>query len=91
MSLASDNVDQLLAQRIAERRRSLKISKAEAAARIGISEPDYLLVESGKARIDAALLSRIALAFNQPIAWFFDQESSIVQFPLRPFVPSKRN
>ena len=61
---------------IALRRENASLTQTELAALIGIDAENLARYESGRARIDAALLLDIGRCLDVPISWFFDYAGS---------------
>lgn len=79
--MAVSKVDSQISVRIANARDAAGLSEADAAERAGISVEELALIESGCVHIDAHTVSRMAIALDKPIAWFFDQVPHTVEFP----------
>lgn len=75
-------VDELLAHRISTARVEINLTEQQLADQLDISVEEYVLIEAGKARVGAKLLSQIALVLDRPIAWFFDQQENKVSIPI---------
>lgn len=64
-------IDQHLGLRIAEARHKSGISRSETALKIDITEHLLTAFETGRVRIPALYLSRIARLLNRPLSWFY--------------------
>lgn len=68
-----NKVDELLAARIASARKEAGMSAQEVADALCMSAEEFDDIETARVRITPAVVSRLALHFNKPTAWFFDQ------------------
>ncbi|MEP1144189.1 MAG: helix-turn-helix transcriptional regulator [Henriciella sp.] len=79
--MSISKIDTFLGGRLAQARQDAGLSEAELAERLDLSFEEYALLETGQARIDAEMVSVLALTLDKPIAWFFDQTPKLVTFP----------
>jgi transcriptional regulator with XRE-family HTH domain len=68
----SDNVDNHIGRRLRDRRRTLGLSQAQLAARMGFTPPQINRYEHGTTRLSAAGLWRAAEVLDVPPSYFFD-------------------
>lgn len=71
--MSARDLDECLGEKIGTARVCLKLTEYEAAALLDVSVEEYVLLEAGKVRIDAQMVSKISIAFDRPISWFFTQ------------------
>jgi transcriptional regulator with XRE-family HTH domain len=65
-------LDVQIGRRLKLRRLQLKITTAEVAQLVGLSEQDYIACEQGTRRVGAELLVRIAELMEVPLTWFYE-------------------
>src|SRR5262245_11916084 len=68
----SDMVDEHIGRRLRDRRRTLGLSQAQLAARMGFTPPQINRYEHGTTRLSASGLWRAAEALEVPPSYFFD-------------------
>jgi transcriptional regulator with XRE-family HTH domain len=68
----SDLVDEHLGRRLRDRRRTLGLSQAQLAGRMGFTPPQINRYEHGTTRLSASGLWRAAEALEVPPSYFFD-------------------
>ena len=68
----SDMVDGHIGRRLRDRRRTLGLSQAQLAARMGFTPPQINRYEHGTTRLSASGLWRAAEALDVPPSYFFD-------------------
>lgn len=66
-----NQIDRDIAKRLLRVRISRQLSQQDVAERAGFPVPLYADLEAAKIRIDATRLSRLAMALDLPISWFF--------------------
>lgn len=81
-------LDREIANRLQMAREDQGLSPDEIAARIGVPVKIYAQLEAAKRRIDAWHLSKLAMALDLPIAWFFGPPADIEQGLLKGRVAS---
>ena len=81
-------LDREIAARLQMAREEQGLSRDEVAARIGVPTPIYAQLEAAERRIDAWHLSKLAMALDLPIAWFFGPPANIDQASLKRRVTS---
>lgn len=64
--------DKQLAARMIRARYSAQVSEQDIAETIGEPLETYRALERGELRISALHLSRLAMAYGLPVAWFFE-------------------
>lgn len=68
-----NQIDKEIAKRLLRVRTSRQLSQQEIAARAGFSMQQYAQIEAARIRIDASRLSKLAMALDLPLSWFFGQ------------------
>ena len=68
----SDGVDSHIGRRLRDRRRTLGLSQAQLAGRMGFTPPQINRYEHGTTRLSASGLWRAAEALDVPPSYFFD-------------------
>ena len=67
-----NSIDRHIGQRIRVRRQLLRMSTAEAAARLGVRETVFLEYEAGLLRLDALGLIRLSGVLGVRLRYFYD-------------------
>ena len=69
-------IDRLVGLRIKEARDAVKLTPEALAHEMDLSLDDLNRYETGNARINAETLCQFSKCLDQPISYFFDQDSS---------------
>lgn len=67
------DLDAFIGPKIREARGIIGISQTEAGKILDVSFQQIQKIETGKNRISAANLARLAYAFDYPVVWFFPE------------------
>lgn len=70
-TIATDSLDDRLAERVAEERRARGWSVADLAERSGVSRAMIAKIEGGDAKPTASLLGKLSVAFGLPLSLLF--------------------
>lgn len=62
-------------------REYLDISQDRAAEEIGVERSELLLIENGQRRLEAVEIMALAKLYRRPIAYFTDQNFSVIPNP----------
>lgn len=73
-TLGATQVDAQLAAKIRHARLQLGLSLEEIARLVEVEPSQYEAIEAGNTYVQALTLSHLALIFDKPISWFFEQE-----------------
>jgi transcriptional regulator with XRE-family HTH domain len=66
------DIDQLIAEKIRMCRRAHEMSQTKLAGKVGVAWQQIQKYESGKNRVSASMLWKIASVFGLPINYFFE-------------------
>ena len=70
-----------LGERLREARRYLGLSQEEVAAFLKIQRTALVDIESGRRRVEAIELSRLAKLYRQPVSYFVDEDAAAAALP----------
>src|ERR1700737_2601739 len=70
-TIVADSLDDRVAERVAEERRTRGWSVADLAQRSGVSRAMIAKIEQGDARPTASLLGKLSVAFGLPLSLLF--------------------
>lgn len=72
------DIDQLIAEKIRMCRRAHEMSQTKLASKVGVAWQQIQKYESGKNRVSASMLWKIAGVFGLPINYFFEGVSDVL-------------
>jgi transcriptional regulator with XRE-family HTH domain len=76
-----DPFDMRLGQKLAARRKCLKISQAVLAAALGVTPQQLQKYEKGANRLSCSRLRRLAATLDVHPCWFFEDEEGLPPLP----------
>ncbi|MDR0417785.1 MAG: helix-turn-helix transcriptional regulator [Propionibacteriaceae bacterium] len=72
--MAHPNDNALIAQRLRQAREYLDFTQEEVAAALGCARTTVTDIESGRRKVSAAELSRLAKLYNRPAGWLLGEQ-----------------